>query len=58
MTAAPGSVRPRGADAEYRALLDHCHTCQRCRTATAVACPAAGELRRAWMRAQRAGGGR
>lgn len=43
------------AAAEYRALVEHCTDCRRCRTATAVACPEAGRLRRAWSLARRAG---
>ncbi|MER5913856.1 hypothetical protein ABT124_26095 [Streptomyces sp. NPDC001982] len=42
------------AAAEYKALLDHCTTCRECRRNTAVACPEAGRLRRAWSAARRA----
>ncbi|MER5916199.1 hypothetical protein ABT124_38790 [Streptomyces sp. NPDC001982] len=41
------------AAAEYRALLDHCTTCRACRRNTAVACPEAGRLRRAWSAARK-----
>jgi cytochrome c5 len=42
------------AAAEYKALLVHCSTCRACHRNTAVACPEAGRLRRAWSSARRA----
>ncbi|MFG2883250.1 hypothetical protein ACGFYV_37015 [Streptomyces sp. NPDC048297] len=45
------------AAAEYKALLEHCATCRACHRNTAVACPEAGRLRRAWSTARRAESG-
>ncbi|MGI5138808.1 MULTISPECIES: hypothetical protein [unclassified Streptomyces] len=45
------------AAAEYKALLDHCSTCRTCRRATAIACPEASRLRRAWSAARKAARG-
>ncbi|MGW1796965.1 hypothetical protein ACWCQN_13360 [Streptomyces sp. NPDC001984] len=48
------AIQAGPAAAEYKALLDHCTTCRACRRNTAIACPEAGRLRRAWSAARRA----
>ncbi|MEW2424823.1 hypothetical protein AB0911_30285 [Streptomyces nigra] len=46
-------TRRVAGSSEYRALVAHCTGCRRCRANTAIACPEAARLRRAWSAARR-----